>query len=987
MAELVEIRVVTRGAGRAKKDLEGIGSSARRAGTAVTFLRGTLVGLATAGAARELLQLADASTRINNRLNLLTNNQQITNALFNDLADVAARTRSAIEPTVDLFSRLQRSTQDLGLTTNELLGLTTSVNQAFQIYGNTAAEAEAATIQFAQGLAAGALRGDELRSVLEQAPRLAQALVDGINETGALGEGIRVTIGDLRELGRQGVLTADIITEALATQADVLDSEFRRTLPTIEQSFINLRNQALIAFRELNEGGKITGSVAQAINDLAGAIRPTVAFLAEFAGIFIEVIDILGGAVGVIGETNAQVVGLTAAIAALSAVLRVNPLILLATSAIAALAAIRQLRDSKTELTIAVEQTVASIGVERAQVEALSDVLDEGTIKTEETAQAKLKEALARQENIRVLREEGQARLEAARAEIQALLATAREVQESNFDIGGVILNPFANIQLIQLEGQVKNAFSAFKALSIELERFDELTESNQENIRRLQELIASGTLESIEEARARRELAAEQERALQSLTRSARGTGETAAKAIRDFNRELSRIEITAGTGADALEELARLQDDLVGQRDNVQDLIERYRLGGVAESELQPLLRALEDIGEAERALETVRLEAQNQAIQDVIASIRQERDELALTSDELAIRNRLREIGLTIDAVSPEILSQLREEQRLLAETNMLKEQQIDLEERRADILAGLGSRNVIAELAEEAAVLQSVLDEPDMFGIDQINAAEQGLAAIADRLREIQIEAEQGDIFNDLILRLENFALTGAEAMEIFGQSLGDVSEQLTGRFADAVADAIVNGGDLGETLKSIARDAIAELISSLIQLAIRFAINQALSLALGNAVVAQNAAQAATLASLYATPAALASLASFGGNAAPASAALIGTTALSRGLAAIPGFADGGFVQGAGGPRDDRVIAALSNGEFVVNAAATRENRALLEAINSGFASSGGNSFARNVQVDMNVVTQDADSFSRSRRQISRELQTGLDRIG
>lgn len=47
------------------------------------------------------------------------------------------------------------------------------------------------------------------------------------------------------------------------------------------------------------------------------------------------------------------------------------------------------------------------------------------------------------------------------------------------------------------------------------------------------------------------------------------------------------------------------------------------------------------------------------------------------------------------------------------------------------------------------------------------------------------------------------------------------------------------------------------------------------------------------------------------------------------------------LADGGYVSGPGGPRDDKIPANLSNGEFVVNAAATAANRPLLEAINSG----------------------------------------------
>ena len=226
MAERIEIQVVSRGAGRTRREIEGIGRSAQGSVRGLRQLQLAISALGVGVAARQFVELADATTRINNRLNLLTGSQIITNGLFRELEQVARDTRGGLSDTVDLFSRISRSTEDLGLSTQELLDVTTGVNQAFRIYGNSAAEAEAATIQFSQGLAAGALRGDELRSVLEQAPRLARAIADGISETEALGPGIRVGIGDLRELGKEGQLTAEIVTEALQTQLGALREEF-----------------------------------------------------------------------------------------------------------------------------------------------------------------------------------------------------------------------------------------------------------------------------------------------------------------------------------------------------------------------------------------------------------------------------------------------------------------------------------------------------------------------------------------------------------------------------------------------------------------------------------------------------------------------------------------------------------------------------------------------------------------------------------------
>src|SRR5690606_2746970 len=109
-----------------------------------------------------------------------------------------------------------------------LLGLTEAVNQAVKLSYASAASGEAALFQLGQGLGAGALRGEELNSVMEQTPRLAQSIADGL----------KVPIGSLRELAKQGKLTTDVVIEALEDQADVLAKEYGRVPVTIKDAFV-----------------------------------------------------------------------------------------------------------------------------------------------------------------------------------------------------------------------------------------------------------------------------------------------------------------------------------------------------------------------------------------------------------------------------------------------------------------------------------------------------------------------------------------------------------------------------------------------------------------------------------------------------------------------------------------------------------------------------------------------------------------------------
>src|SRR5690606_18736649 len=126
------------------------------------------------------------------RLSLVTSGTEQLVRVQNELFAVAQSTRAPLVDTVDLYGRMARATQELGVSEGQLLTVTNAINQAIVISGASASSAQAALIQLGQGFAAGALRGEELNSVLEQTPRIAQAIADGM----------RVSVGELRRLGQ-----------------------------------------------------------------------------------------------------------------------------------------------------------------------------------------------------------------------------------------------------------------------------------------------------------------------------------------------------------------------------------------------------------------------------------------------------------------------------------------------------------------------------------------------------------------------------------------------------------------------------------------------------------------------------------------------------------------------------------------------------------------------------------------------------------------
>lgn len=222
--------------------------------------RGLRTVLATVGAGllvRELVQASDTYTELRSQIKLVTDSQEELNAVFAESYELANDTRGSLEGTVQLYTKLARSTEELDLANEELFTITKAVNQSFVVSGASAQEAEGAIRQLAQGMASGTLRGDELNSVMENSPRLARAIADGLG----------VTIGELRQLGADGKITAEAITTALLSTADSIDREFQQMPRTVGQSLQQLRNDLLVTFGQTD-----TSEFVSAIDDLRSIV-------------------------------------------------------------------------------------------------------------------------------------------------------------------------------------------------------------------------------------------------------------------------------------------------------------------------------------------------------------------------------------------------------------------------------------------------------------------------------------------------------------------------------------------------------------------------------------------------------------------------------------------------------------------------------------------------------------------------------------------
>ncbi|MEB8022835.1 tape measure protein [Raoultella ornithinolytica] len=235
------------------------------------------VALTAALSVQQVAEYADAWATVNNKLsNSLRPSEQladVTERVFN----ITQQTRSSLDATASLYARLERATRQYGTSAGDLAKLTTIINQGFVVSGATAQEAENAIIQLSQGLASGALRGEEFNSVNEQGNRLIVALADSMG----------VSIGQMRNMAAQGKLTTDVVVNGLLSQGTVIGAEFANTTTTISQALQVAGNNITKFFGEnstVKTGAAIFSDAVVTISENIGGLSALVTGVAAILG-------------------------------------------------------------------------------------------------------------------------------------------------------------------------------------------------------------------------------------------------------------------------------------------------------------------------------------------------------------------------------------------------------------------------------------------------------------------------------------------------------------------------------------------------------------------------------------------------------------------------------------------------------------------------------------------------------------------------------
>ena len=304
------------GADKLKSDLNSIGNEAKKAEKSAQGLANSFTGLKVAIAAvassamlREFVKVADDMSLVNSRLKMATSSAAEYAKQQKALHAIARDTHADIKETIDLYAKLAPALKNIGKSTEDTNNMVSSFTKALQLGGASAEEAAAAIKQFGQAMGSGALRGDEFNSIAEASPTLLRYMAEGLG----------VNVGKLRELGSEGKLTAEALSNAFEKVKGRIDSDFAQMPVTVGKAFTDLRTEINLIVGDINEVTGATQTISGAITGFANALKEnkdTIVGVVSGIGTLVKHLGILGGAYLAVKGSMAAYAAMTKTVAA-----------------------------------------------------------------------------------------------------------------------------------------------------------------------------------------------------------------------------------------------------------------------------------------------------------------------------------------------------------------------------------------------------------------------------------------------------------------------------------------------------------------------------------------------------------------------------------------------------------------------------------------------------------------------------------------------
>lgn len=232
---------------------------------------GAAIGIEAAGRALKdmavsAVKTTDQLTQLRARIDLINDGSQSTAEIMDKVFSAANRSRGSFLDMADSVAKLNLLAKDAFTSNDEAIYFVEQLNKQFKIAGAGVQETTSAMYQLTQAMAAGKLQGDEFRSIMENAPMLAQSIAQEMG----------LSVGQLKEMSSQGLITADIIKNALFASAEETNAKFAEIPMTFQDIGTKLQNDLIAAFQPvMEELGNMTSSDAfmSVLNELTFAFK------------------------------------------------------------------------------------------------------------------------------------------------------------------------------------------------------------------------------------------------------------------------------------------------------------------------------------------------------------------------------------------------------------------------------------------------------------------------------------------------------------------------------------------------------------------------------------------------------------------------------------------------------------------------------------------------------------------------------------------
>jgi tape measure domain-containing protein len=258
----LHIRVRSDGTRVVSKGIKSIGESANVASRQIFLMQRAIKTLFVAAGVRAAFRMVNTFKEMDNKIRTVIRSERALTATRARLVGISNRSRTSMTAIVDLYTRTKRAADNLGKSESELRKFTELLAKETVISGASTIEAEQAIRQLTQGMGPAGLKGEELRSVLEQLPTVAKRIATELG----------ITIGELRKFGEEGKITGETVINAMLNAEKAINERFGKSLVTPTQALAVLNTRITDYVGRVDQALGVSQAFADVVLEMANNI-------------------------------------------------------------------------------------------------------------------------------------------------------------------------------------------------------------------------------------------------------------------------------------------------------------------------------------------------------------------------------------------------------------------------------------------------------------------------------------------------------------------------------------------------------------------------------------------------------------------------------------------------------------------------------------------------------------------------------------------